>query len=73
MQLDLPPVLDKSKWHRWFAWRPVIIRIAVPPQNNGRLIATRKLVWLEHVARRADASHHEWEWDYAPLHLTKEN
>ena len=42
---------DKACWHRWFAWRPVI------------LDETSQWVWLEWIERRES---NELAWNYRP-------
>lgn len=46
------PEVEMQKWHKWFAWYPVII--------------DDKKVWLETVERRARSglSHHLGDIDY---------
>ena len=38
----------KLHWHKWFAWRPIV----VGRYPNGR----RNIVWLEYVKRKG----HQW-------------
>ena len=52
---------DKTKWHLWFAWYPVFIKIGNPDP-----IVT--FVWLEKVYRKGDYTlrynGYNWEWNY---------
>ena len=52
-QMELPPTMEaellstdawRRHWHRWFAWRPVLV-------FSSRL-GTRRLLWLEYLERR---------------------
>lgn len=44
-------LLDKWEWHRWFAWRPVLITY------NGEC----SLVWLQYIERKRSEF---VTWDY---------
>jgi hypothetical protein len=59
----LPRYGRKYHWHRWFAWRPVLVPVEVYlpyPQERW--------VWLEWVERRKQACLFEgfW-WDYREI------
>lgn len=50
MIIDLSRV-DKTKWHRWYAWHPVVT-------NGG------KLVWFDYVDRRVEVTSWDSYWEY---------
>lgn len=57
-----------SAWHRWFAWRPIMM---------GEVDGHHIKVWLEYVCRRG-ALHGGWdelwwEWEYSNLSPPKTN
>jgi hypothetical protein len=49
--------MDKVKWHRWFAWKPVTM-------ENGNTT-----VWLAWVERRLTASFFDDYYEYRPASL----
>lgn len=51
-----PSPLD-GNWHRWFAWRPVLV--------NGFW------VWLERIERRADWCDWFFDWEYREIASNK--
>ena len=47
-------IYEKSKWHRWFAWHPVTIKIHEPE-------GVYEKVWLEWIQRCGTL--HTWGFD----------
>jgi len=54
--------IEKSKWHRWFAWYPVKIRNYYKDGNH-------KVIWLEYIERQEcrDYVCPEGYWTYRDL------
>lgn len=54
---------DKTLWHRWFAWHPVVVDV----KDDG----SQEYVWLEYVQRCGiyyswiEGSY--WEWNYKKI------
>lgn len=48
----------KFDWHKWFAWRPVVI------QNKDK---TWSLIWLETLERKRICMHDHFTWDYREI------
>lgn len=60
-------IVDKSKWHVWFAWHPVVIEVS--PDNQ-----TIKLIWFEKVLRcRTYIIEMGWKYKYRKLKENKWN
>lgn len=47
-------VIDRGKWHKWFAWYPV------------RISAT-EIAWLEYVERKGTYFLMRWHWKYRTI------
>lgn len=45
---------EKRKWHRWFAWRPVVLGTFMYPSEYS--------VWLQWIERRLLKSCDEYEY-----------
>jgi hypothetical protein len=68
MKFNIPSkqrrIVDKSRWHKWFAWRPVRV-----DYNDVR--------WLEFVFRKGSFDEYcppfmTWEWQYKAIQTLEE-
>ncbi len=58
---------DLTRWHLWFAWRPVSITTRI--ENGAYCTVT---IWLENIWRRERPNcHYSREWEYSRTRLTE--
>jgi len=55
MRYNFQSTLDKRQWHRWYAWRPVVVT-----REGDR----ESLVWLENLWRRYLSAYGEFYPSY---------
>ena len=60
----IKPIDDLEKWHEWFAWYPVTVKIYPDGQ-------AKKVIWLEKVLRcgkfHLGMCSGYWTWKYKEL------
>jgi hypothetical protein len=72
--MDREERIQQSQWHSWFAWRPVIVRYAIPMPH--RTAEWSVFVWLERIDRKGEYHGNylggHWEWEYRLSESDKE-
>lgn len=54
-------------WHKWFAWRPVVVDTKIDEETGT--VSIRK-VWLKTILRKRDSSTYDVWWDYRDVQET---